>query len=343
MKYVINGKFLTQRITGVQRYARELVAALDEIGSDLDLTIALPTGTKAPRYKNIKTVTVGKKQGIFWEQWEFASYVRKQKAVSLNFCNAAPFFCKKIVAVHDVRVKAHPEAFSKKFVLWYNLLFGNITKKALKIITVSQFSKREIIKYYPVAEGKIEVIGNAWQHYNKVGYDEKALEKYALTAGEYFFAMSSLEPNKNIQWIIEEAKRNPDQSFAIAGGLNNKVFAERDETVPTNVKFIGYVSDEEAKTLLKECKAFVFPTFYEGFGIPPMEALCAGAKKIIVSNTEVMHEIFKNAVVYIEPDRYDYDLEKLIQTECLDESDSVLCRYSWEESARKLKKVLEEL
>lgn len=217
--------------------------------------------------------------------------------------------------------------------MWYDLLLGNATKRARKIITVSEFSKSEIVKYFKVNPDKITVIPNAWQHYEKTGYDDDALNKYGLEKDNYYFSMCSLEPNKNFRWIAEEAKRNPNCVFAVAGSINKKVFADgMGFECPDNMKLLGYVSDEEAKTMMRDCKAFLFPTFYEGFGIPPLEAMSAGAKNIYVSDTAVMHEIFEDSVQYINPNQYnDVFNNNVVSTE--DSISRVLSKYSWKKSA----------
>lgn len=334
-KIIVNGKFLTQRVTGVQRYAREILLELDKIIEKDQIILAVPCVTKKiPNYKNICVVSVGKGRGIFWEQVEFPLYVKKQKGVSLNLCNAAPLLSPGIVCIHDVKIKAHPEYFSAQFRLWYELLFLNETKRARKIVTVSDFSKKEIMKYYGVKENKIVVIPNAWQHYEKVQYDENTLIKYKLQEGKYYFAMGSMEPNKNFKWIAETAKKMPNDLFAIAGSINEKVFSDKlGFEKPPNMMLLGYVTDEEAKTLMRDCKAFLFPSIYEGFGIPPLEAMSAGAKRIVASDIPVMHEIFGNAVSYIKPNGS-------IHFQNSFESALILERYSWSNSAKKLYKML---
>lgn len=337
MKVIINGRFLLHRITGVERYAREILLELDKIIQSGEIELAVPPEIQnIPDYKNIKTTKVGKLKNRLWEHISFPAYVKKKKAVSLNLCNTAPLIEPGIVCIHDMKIKAHPEYFSKKFLLWYNLLFGNAIKHAKKIITVSEFSKNEITKYYRVNMDKIVVIPNAWQHYNRVQYDENTLKKYKLEKDGYFFAIGSMDPNKNFKWVAEAAKRMPDQVYAIAGLINKKVFANGlGFELPSNVKLLGYVEDKEAKTLMRDCKAFLFPSIYEGFGIPPLEAMCAGCKNIMVSDTEVMHEIFENSVVYLNTEssvnKFEYvDYEKILK------------KYSWMKSAEQLYRLIKE-
>lgn len=339
MKVIINGRFLLHRVTGVERYAREILVELDKIIEPGQITMAVPPEVKSiPEYKNIKVTKIGKLHNRLWEHISFPCYVHKCKGISLNLCNVAPLPSPGIVCIHDVKIKATPKYFSKKFLAWYNLLLLNATKRSKEIITVSEFSKREICKYYHVRPEKIHVIPDAWQHYERIGYDEKALEKYDLVEGQYFFSMCSLEPNKNFKWIAEAAKQNPNEVFAVSGSINEKIFVSGlDFECPQNMKLLGYVSDEEAKTLMRDCKAFLFPTFYEGFGIPPLEAISAGAKQVIVSDTEVMHEIFGDSVIYVDPLKAEsFSINQIINYQ----GRNILRNYSWEKSAAMLHEVI---
>ena len=345
MKYIINGRFLTQRITGVQRYAREIVSELDKLCVNKNIEIAIPENVDdIPHYENIKIVRIGKTNGVKWEQTAFSRYVKKEKGVSVNLCNSAPLTGKKIVTIHDVKVKAHPEFFGWKFRLWYNFLFRNIVKKAQVIITVSEFSKSEIIRYYRCDPNKVHVIYNGWQHYEQIPVEEDVLGKFLLSEGQYIFALGSLDPNKNLKWILETAKNNPQEKFIVGGGINKKVFAEQEFILPKNVQLVGYLSDVESKSLMHYCKAFVFPSFYEGFGIPPMEAMVAGARNIIVSDIPVMHEIFGESVSYISPTEYTYAIEDILAEREKDnkeeQSQKILEKYSWKMSAQKLYEIL---
>ena len=122
--------------------------------------------------------------------------------------------------------------------------------------------------------------------------------------------------------------------FAVAGSINKTVFANGlGFECPKNMKLLGYVSDEEAKTLMRDCKAFLFPTFYEGFGIPPLEALSVGCNRIIVTDSEVMHEVLENAATYINP--YFYHLPDSNGSSHKN-IEKVLEKYSWKKSAEKL-------
>ena len=132
-------------------------------------------------------------------------------------------------------------------------------------------------------------------------------------------------------------------TFAVAGSINRKVFSEGlGFELPPNMKLLGFVSDEEAKTLMRDCRAFLFPTFYEGFGIPPLEAISAGAKQVVVSDTQVMHEIFGDGVIYVDPSNYNIELSDFPEISETRISE-LLKKYSWKKSAETLLKLLQNI
>lgn len=336
MRVFINGKFLTYRQTGAQRFAREIVSCLDELCTYGEMTIVIPVGEwEIPEYKNIIVKQIKPFKGVLWEQITYPLYVMLSGGVCLNLCNVAPLVLPGYSTIFDMKIKSFPHFFSWKFRLWYNLLFSNQTRRCKLIFTDSYDAKNEILKYYPLTKNdKILPAYGSWQHFDKVCYDKHALTKYGLEVRNYYFAMGSLEPNKNFKWVAEVAKLNPNNEFVVAGSINRKVFSNGiGFDCPPNMKLIGYVSDEEAKTLMRDARAFLFPSFCEGFGMPPLEAMSAGVPRVIVSDIPVMHEIFIDNAIYINPNQYNYDLEQLVMDSNCD-SESVLCRFSWKESAR---------
>lgn len=344
MKYkcaVINGKFCSHTTTGVQRYAREIVTALDKIAeTDFEIILAVNKQAKnLPELHNIKIMTIGRLGGVLWEQISLPFYILRRKALCVNLCNMAPILTPHIITIHDVSYKVNKSFFSKKFTIWYNLVFGLIINRIKQIFTVSEFSKKEICCAYKKNFDNIIVTYNGWQHMEKISESDSALEKYGLQKDGFYFAMSSLAPNKNFCWIALAARNNPEYTFAVSGAVNKKVFGSIfDFEIPKNLKFLGYVSDEEAKSLMQSCKAFLFPTFYEGFGIPPLEAISLGAKAI-VSDASCMREIFGDSVCYIDPNDPDIDLDELIKTP-VENAESVLKKYNWKSSAQIIYKII---
>ena len=345
MRLAINGRFLTRPTTGVDRYARELVLELDEVLEAEEAVILVPEGAELvepPQLANIRLVRHGKRGGHAWEQLDYSSYLRENGALGVSLCNTAPMRNPGCVCIHDMAVRANAGNFSRKFIAWYRVLFSALSRRAAVIVTVSDFSRRELERFYPATKGRITVIPNAWQHIERVEPDGGVFAQHPeLSPGGYWFAMSSLAPNKNLRWLVQTALANPGETIAIAGGLNTRVFGEHGIPEAPNVVYLGYVSDGQAKALMQGCKGFLYPTFYEGFGLPPMEAMACGAPAA-VSDTEVMHEVYGASVHYVDPHVPCEDLAALFAGEVAPAAD-VLAKYSWRASAEKLAELLRGL
>lgn len=337
-KYAINGLFLTQRITGIQRFAYEITKALDQISEKDEIVMVVPVEDILDiQLRNISVIKYGSLRGILWEQISYPNFLRKNKCRALCLTNVIPLIYRKgIIAIHDVSYKANPQFFTglrnRLSALWHCINYYAAVHSQMKILTVSIFSKAELQKYYEVRDERIYIVHNAWQHMNRITSSSNLSERYPrLSKKNYYFSMASMAPNKNIKWIVEAAKQHPDNLFVIAGGGRFK--GDR----PSNVLFFGYVSDEDAKLLMANCKAFLFPTFYEGFGIPPLEAASCGAPQIIVSDTACMREVYGKYASYVNP----YKPEEWIVEECKNDNlEELLNKYSWISSAEVVKKIV---
>lgn len=252
-------------------------------------------------------------------------------------CNVIPIaFPYGIATIHDISCKVNPDFFwttrGKASAAWYKKIYSTIAKSDMRIITVSEFSKNEISDVYKVDKSRITIAYSAWQHMNRIQADINALAKYGLKEKNYFFAMATMMPNKNFRWIYEAAKNNPDKIFAVAG-LNK----DKNESNLDNLHLLGYISDSEAKELMAKCEAFIMPTFYEGFGLPPLEAVASGAERLIISDLPVLHEVYGEDANYINP--YEYG-ERIVNSIAVDKN-RLLDRYSWNKSAMVIKELID--
>lgn len=305
MRIYINGRFLTQRITGVQRYALEMTKALDSLISDdkslqkQEYILIAPNDVLYNiELKNMSFIQRGVLKGHLWEQLELPVYSRD--GFLMNFCNCAPLLKRnQTVTIHDAAVSAVPQAFSLAFRTWYKLMFMWLGRSLKHIFTVSEFSKKELHKYYGIPLNKIHVTYNGIDHIKNLEVDEGIIDREGLKDKKYILAVSSMNPSKNFPLILDVAKIMPEVEFIIAGGSNSKVFKSAGLDVPHNARFIGYVSDEELMALYRRASVFVYPSLYEGFGIPPLEAMMCGCSAV-VSDIEVFHEIYGDSVEYCD-------------------------------------------
>ena len=347
---LINGNFLCRNLTGIERFAWEICKRLDKLVSGEEISILVPKNAKeTPEFENIKVIESEKEIHGFpkWDLLDFKRECKKRKATGLNFSNTAPLGKNCGYAfLHDIYAYDFPEDFSSKkeiLIKIYSLLnYWNIAKNAKKVLTVSNFSKKQIQKAYGVDESRIEVIPNGWDHFKTIEEDERIFERFPeLKEKQFYFTLGSLQKRKNLKWIAEHASKHPDERFAISGkvisGLESNEISELQRM--ENVTLLGYVSDGEVKALMKRCRAFVFPSYYEGFGIPPLEALSVGAK-IIVAKAASLPEIYKNAAGYIDPENPDCDLNAILDKIDENEAEKVLAEYTYQNSAERLHEVL---
>ena len=339
-KVYINGKFLSDRMQGIVRYAREMVNALDEIinKQEIELILLYPKNSHdIPNYKNIKTQQIGDNTGVKWEQSDLKSFVKKnKKSFCLNLCNVTPLGIQPgITTIHDIMYKTDKKNYhglkNRLSALWHCYQYRYICKHEKQILTVSNYSKNLIEKYYPKSKGKITVTYNSWEHVKNYKENPEWNKKYPfLKEKEYFFSLATLAKNKNGKWIIEIAKKHPEYTFAIGGKFYNDS-KMKEENIPSNVHLLGFLDDNDACSLIKNCKAFLFPSINEGFGLPPLEALALGAT-VISSNAASLPEILGDSVHYIDPYKYDYDLNELLKEQAADPK-ITLDKYSYRQSA----------
>lgn len=338
-KIYINGRFLTQRITGVQRVAMELVRELDKISEPGKFTIVAPSDiVNDLDLDNIEVVSVGGKGGFFWTQWTFPKYARKNKGKTLTFTGLCPVIKPDYFMAHDITFKRYPKSFTRLFRIVYGLNFALSLKRCNKVFTVSEFSKSELIKNYKLMEENVKVIYNDSFNTNIQEKNTAVLDKYKLKKKDYFLSVSSNSYHKNQIYISKLARRYPDIKFVIVGGTAKKSLNAVELQEQDNLIFTGYLSDEELANIYSNARGFIFPSLYEGFGIPPLEAIKMGVSSVAVSNIEVFREVYPRGVYYFDPN----DINKFSMQEFMrhnlvkDDYDFYQNMYSWKKSASDL-------
>lgn len=316
----INGRFLAQPVTGAQRYAREVVLALDgllaagEIDRDrYDLVVVSPAGAGGlPGLKHIDIRVAGPLRGQAWEQFVLPSVSRKGWLLSL--CNVGPLLkCRHIVTIHDASVFAYPKAYSFGFRSWYQFALPVLCHTAARIITDSHFSESELIKYCGLPCDKIAVVPLGVDHMNRLQPDGNVFAKHRLGEKPYILAVSSLSPHKNFIRLSQAFSffRDENVDVVVAGGANARVFSNSSlSSAQTNVHLLGYVSDSELRALYERAHCFVYPSLYEGFGLPPLEAMACGCP-VIASDAASLKEVCGTAALYCDPKSYEDIADKV--------------------------------
>lgn len=302
----INGRFLAAPVTGVQRYARELLREMDIILSEGEhehlafVLLVPPDAAELPPYKFIRIRRVGRRRGHVWEQLELPHFCEGN--LLFTPCGGAPLsYSRHVITIHDAAVWAAPEGYSFAYRTWYRALHGLLARKAKHILTVSEFSKAELTHWAKVAEEKITVTYLGGEHVNRLQADETVFARHGLDRNGYVLAVGSQNPNKNLSSLASAMKFLKDIRcpLVVAGGRAGGVFGEVVD-VEGDIKRIGYVKDEELRALYQHAACFVFPSKYEGFGLPPLEAAFLGCP-IVVSGQGSLMEIFEGIALFVDP------------------------------------------
>ena len=302
----INGRFLTQRVTGVQRYAREVLLALDELLHEhreqvpFELEVLAPEGTEFPQLRAIQTRPIGPFAGNLWEQVTLPRFVGR--APLFSFSATGPVFkTRQMVTVHDANIFAVPQAFSWRFRTWYKVLLNVLLRRAFGAVTVSEFSRGEITRYFRCDPKKLNVASAGWQHVVRSAADTGILARHALVPHRYVLAVSSPTPNKNFALVVKALEHLREGSFdVVVAGKTDRDVLRGAWPQSDRVKYVGYISDEELRALYENAGVFVFPSLYEGFGIPVIEAMACGCP-VIASNTASLPEVCGDAALYVSP------------------------------------------
>lgn len=346
MKYAFNGRFLTKKMTGQERFAMELISHLDKICKKGEFCVVTSElATSLPKWENIEIVQTGRLKREAWEQFCLGPYLRKHKLKCVNLTTTFALGHCEVVCIHDASIfeigtKFMHSAYGFFGTIWKWMLCKIAARKADQILTVSNYSKEKLHEILNIPMEKISVVSNAWQHYERVKRDDTVFDRMPkyIEKRKYFFSMSSLSPQKNFIWIMEVAKRNPNSQFVITGKAEGFTQLGADDLKTSNLHFTGYLTDGEIKALMSECRAFIHPAIYEGFGIPPLEALSCGAE-LIISTATCLPEIYEKSAHYIDPYNYDVDLERLL-SEPVEPASKVLEKYNWAREAEKLYGIL---
>lgn len=310
---VINGRFLGRRATGVDRFAFETVRALDALieagapqvaGLHAEIVVPHALAGLANPFRHVTLRASGKGGGLRWEQ--FALPQAAAGRLLLNLCNSGPLLYRKQVTVlHDAAPARVPDSYSRPFVAWYRLMAPSIGRVARRVITVSEFSRRELCDAYRIPLGKIGVVQESGEHMLRVDEAHTAAPEAAQPgeARPFVLAVGSTNRHKNFQLVAQAAQLIRDARFdiVVVGGGDARVYGASGGALPEFVRHLGYVSDEELVSLYRRAACFVYPSRYEGFGLPPVEALALGCP-VIASRLPSVVEACGDAVLYTSPD-----------------------------------------
>lgn len=302
----LNGRFCVQSLSGVQRFATEITCALSEIWPvDLPraeiLTPRPASSASAPADMGFPVRPCGRFQGQLWEQFDLPRTAGHGLLVNLG--NTGPLVLparhsRQIVVIHDAGVFSTPQSYSRQFRAYYKTLHRLLTLGRTRIVTVSNFARSDIARHLRIDPAKISVITEGAEHATRPPADRTVLQRHGLETGKYVLAVGNMAPHKDFAALGHLAATLAQRGIklVISGGMNNRVF-DTDRPDLQHATYVGRVTDEELHALYSEAACFVFPSIYEGFGLPPVEAMEAGCP-IVARDIPVLREVCGPAALY---------------------------------------------
>lgn len=282
----VNLRTLGYRITGVQRYVVSLLPHLPSTLVPVKPSRAL---------QGIK--------GHLWEQLYLPTQLRHRLLWSPG--NTGPFgVSRQVLTVHDASSLDHPEWFERKFALWYAALLPPLIRKVRAVITVSHFSKERIVRLTGVKPERVNVIFNGVDRRLRPA-DPQSVEQVRTDFGlsrRYILFVGSLDPRKNLKTLLQAWQLDAfdGADLAVVGASGHLFPKQQFDAIPRGVRLLGWVEDRVLPALYSGASGFVYPSLYEGFGLPPLEAMACGCPPA-VSDIPVHREVCADAAIYFDP------------------------------------------
>lgn len=378
MRIGIDIKCLRTNNSGIGRYTRSLLDALQQVDIRNEYVLFSPSPVDYditnPKWKTVVVPT--KLPGILWQQLALPLALKDEhidvvwgpeqtipviglskgyKATGKDHKEiSSSTEIASVLTIHDFVYRRFPGTM-RKSVLWITRTFGGKSiKKATAIVPVSDFTKNELFHFYPkVNKDKVEVVSCAVGSAQNLS-DGQTLNNAARK--DQLLFVGSLEPRKNLQTLVRALEilksRGMDVPLVMTGprGWKNQTIKDMLNTssVAANIEHKGFVSDEELRNLYKESAAVIFPSVYEGFGLPALEALAYGAP-VLTSKGTAMESILGDCGLFFDPKSVE-DMANVIEgfwkeRKVVPEASRValLSKYSWQNSARKLIEVFQKV
>ena len=358
----LNGRFLVAKRTGVQRSAFKMFQSIIEHGSEFNFVLftgeseAFAQEWKRP---NVRVVTSNLSQSSIiknhlWEQFVLPMLASKYNVDILhNPANLAPLLCRRhsIVNIHDLCFLVEPAWFSVSFRLIYTWLVPRIAKASSIVITNSNSSKNDILQWLKLEVARIRLtywaVDPLFFEYS-IPYNERASR---------ILFVGSLEPRKNLSGLLAAfnlfRERNPERVVKLTVvGCENPLFA--DETYDlgafkNDIEFSGYVTDRELAALYGDSLMLVYPSYYEGFGFPPLEAMAAGTP-VITSRSSSLPEVVGEAALLVDPadtndiaERIDEVFNPLVAASLIQKGQMQVRQFNWDRVGKHVLQIYRDL
>lgn len=368
MKILIDLTSLADHLSGIERYAASLT--LEKLKEKSNTYILIfkknihPLFLSWAKDERVKTVVIPECGKLWFNLWRLPYEIYKQRAdwyLFMAFPAPILLFKKNMVStIHDICCWDCPETMATLSKWYFRISFRVAVLKCKFITTVSDFSKARIIAKLKCSRSKIFVIRSAvdrkFMQVEPLSDDVDTIKKKYKLPENYFLSLSTLEPRKNLRLLIEAYQKlvvesDCDIPLVLAGRKGWKIdqlLEGINEQVKSQIHFTGFVDDEDLPAIYRGANFFVFPSKYEGFGLPPLEAMACGVP-VLSSDAASMPEVLGDAAMYFKSEDVNSLSEKLQEMMAITEEMRVqrmehgleqAKKFTWEKSAEKLNDVL---
>lgn len=361
MRIAIDAREIVGKPTGAGRYLSEILSAWAKVPGTAahEFILCSPEACTPNRWAPLRISNVsGAGSGTVWEQLVLPRLIRTAGAdVLFAPAYTAPLRCPVpiVLTVHDVSFAAHPEWFSWREGLRRRVITRASARRAARVLTLSDFSKREAVRHLGLDQSRVDVIylgtttlrATAPSYLRPVGDDRR--EPLVLFVGSLF---NRRHVPELIEGFVQLAARHDTARLEIVGDNRTTPAIDVDDLIARSgvadrIRARQYVSDAELSALYARASAFAFLSEYEGFGLTPLEAMAAGIP-VVVLDTDVSREIYGPAAEYVpqpEPGLIAAALERLLvdgeeRARLIEAGAAQVGRYSWDECARRTLQVL---
>ena len=368
MKVLFNASMYMKKPTGVGVFIREIYNLLTTTYiSEKENDIYTYSDEGLPTSSSVKKIklpfyidAIARKSLSFhrtiWNRYVLPIKARKYTLVYSFSSHGSPFLKNQVITVHDLIALAYPKQYRMQY-LYFKYVLPPILKSAKRIVTVSAFTKSEVVKYYGINPEKITVINHAADHikpvdtFNVPPKEEKI--KQWLDGQQFFLTVGAFRAHKNVERLMDAVESLKGNQILIVVGAPNayfnglkKICAEKEDT---RIHFFSYVSHELLGYLYKNCIANVYISLYEGMGLPPYEAAVYNTVTI-ASNVTAIPEIYGDAVYYVNPANTEqirnalelFSNDKIDKNQYRSKFPALLDKYKWKHTAAKIAAVIEK-